>query len=106
MSGFDSRWALMYSACGRDGKSTCFGSTKMLVRLQPRRLIIAVDPVLVGVGGCYPPRRRFDSCRRSFVPLAERQRCQASNLARRVRFPQGTLGDRLKRERRAFDTVV
>ena len=25
------------------------------------------------------------------VPLAERQRCQASNLARRVRFPPGTL---------------
>ena len=40
------------SACGRDGKSTCFGSTKMLVRLQPRRLIIAVGPVLVRVGGC------------------------------------------------------
>ena len=55
---------------------------------------IAVGPVLVRVGGCYPPRRRFDSCRRSFVPLAEWQRCQASNLARRVRFPQGTLIDR------------
>ena len=27
------------------------------------------------------------------VPLAERQRFQASNLARRVRFPQGTLTD-------------
>ena len=40
------------SACGRDGKSTCFGSTKMLVRLQPRRLIIAVGPVLVRVGDC------------------------------------------------------
>jgi hypothetical protein len=25
------------------------------------------------------------------VPLAERQRCQPSKLARRVRFPQGTL---------------
>ena len=29
------------------------------------------------------------------VLLAERQRLQASNLARRVRLPQGTLGDRL-----------
>lgn len=29
------------------------------------------------------------------VLLAERQRCQASNLARRVRLSQGTLGDRL-----------
>src|SRR6516162_3398769 len=29
------------------------------------------------------------------VPLAERQRRQPSKLARRVRLPQGTLGDRL-----------
>jgi hypothetical protein len=29
--------------------------------------------------------------RQDDVPLAERQRLQASNLARRVRFPQGTL---------------
>ena len=39
----------------------------------------------------------FDSLtfRFQLVPLAERQRLQASNLARRVRLPQGTLGDRL-----------
>ena len=35
----------------------------------------------------------FDSLTFPFVPLAERQRCQASNLARRVRLPQGTLCD-------------
>ena len=54
-----------------------------------------------------PPRKRssdepcgFDSLTfRLDVPLAERQRCQPSKLARRVRLPQGTLrtmiGDRL-----------
>jgi hypothetical protein len=47
-----------------------------------------------------PPRKRpsdepwgFDSLTfRLDVPLAERQRCQPSKLARRVRLPQGTLG--------------
>lgn len=33
--------------------------------------------------------------RKQHVPLAERQRCQASNLARRVRLPQGTLQTRV-----------
>lgn len=36
------------------------------------------------------------------VPLAERQRCQASNLARRVRFPQGTLERKPFRGRRCW----
>ena len=40
------------------------------------------------------------------VPLAERQRCQISNLARRVRFPQGTLGDRLTAGCRALNPAM
>ena len=40
------------------------------------------------------------------VLLAERQRLQASNLARRVRFPQSTLGDRLTVGRLPLKQVV
>ena len=40
------------------------------------------------------------------VLLAERQRLQASNLARRVRLPQGTLGDRLMVGRLPLKQVV
>lgn len=32
---------------------------------NPIALTIAVESVLVRAGGCYPSRRRFDSCRRS-----------------------------------------
>ena len=34
-----------------------------------------------------------------YVPLAERQRCQSSKLARRVRFPQGTLAEMIRGRR-------
>ena len=40
------------------------------------------------------------------VPLADRQRLQPSKLARRVRFPQGTLGDRLTVGRLPLKQIV
>lgn len=56
------------------------------MRSLPRKQVRAHCPLWVQV-----PRLPPDG--KQQVPLAERQRFQASNLARRVRLPRGTLGD-------------
>ncbi len=85
-----------------DCGGACVGTGRRLLSVTPQVRFLPPQPCDTGGQANWrwqPPRKRssdepwgFDSLTfRLAVPLAERQRCQSSTLARRVRLPQGTL---------------
>ena len=63
-------------------------------QLQYKTEVIRLDEEPVsktGAGQTVVGSSPTASAKDNIVPLAERQRCQASTLVRRVRLPQGTL---------------